>query len=124
MLLDTDVMVDILRGYPPAVAWLTGLVATPIGLPGLVAMELLQGCRNLAEQRQLEKELLRFTLHWPNPADSQRAYQAFAAYRLSHNLGLLDALIGQTAAGLGELLVTFNVKHYAVIAGLSTVQPY
>ncbi len=124
MLLDTDVMVDILRGYPPTVAWLTGLGATPIGLPGLVAMELLQGCRNLAEQQQLERQLLRFNLHWPTPVDSQRAYQAFASYRLSHNLGLLDSLIGQTAVGLGEPLATFNVKHYAVIAGLSMVQPF
>ena len=38
MLLDTDVMVDILRGHPPAVAWLAGLGAMPVGLPGLVAM--------------------------------------------------------------------------------------
>ena len=31
-------MVDILRGHPPAVAWLAGLGAMPVGLPGLVAM--------------------------------------------------------------------------------------
>lgn len=124
MLLDTDVMVDILRGHPPAVAWLTSLGAMPVGLPGLVAMELLQGCRNLAEQQRLEKHLQRFTFHWPTPADGQRAYQDFAAFRLSHNLGLLDTLIGHTAVGLGEILATFNVKHYAMITGLATVQPY
>lgn len=124
MLLDTDVMVDVLRGHPPAVAWLAGLGSTAISLPGLVAMELLQGCRNLAEQQRMEKHLLRFVLHWPNQADSLRALQDFAAYRLSHNLGLLDALIGQTAVGIGETLATFNVKHYAVISGLVTVQPY
>jgi hypothetical protein len=39
-------------------------------------------------------------------------------------LGLLDALIGHTAVGLGEELATFNVKHYAVSAGLTTVQLY
>lgn len=42
MLLDTDVMVDFLRGYGPAVNWLT-TTSSPIALPGLVAMELLQG---------------------------------------------------------------------------------
>ncbi len=124
MLLDTDVMVDILRGHPPAVAWLAGSGTIPIGLPGLVAMELLQGCRNLAEQQRLEKQLRRFALYWPTQADCQRAFGDFAAFRLSHNLGLLDALIGQTAVGLGETLATFNVKHYATLAGLSTVQPY
>jgi predicted nucleic acid-binding protein len=124
MLLDTDVMVDILRGHPPAVQWLNGLANTPVALPGLVALELLQGCQNLADHQRLEKHLLRFTLHWPTQLDCQRAYLDFAAYRLSHNLGLLDSLIGHTAAGLNQTLATFNVKHYAAIAGLHTIQPY
>src|SRR5947207_768019 len=100
------------------------LKAATVGLPGLVAMELLQGCRQLADQQRLEKQLLRFTLQWPTPADCQRAYLDFAAYQLSSNLGLLDALIGHTAVGMRETLATFNVKHYGVIAGLNTVQPY
>ena len=89
MLLDTDVMIDILRGHPPAIAWLSGLGNVPVGLPGLVAMELLQGCHNLSQQQNLDKQVRRFNLHWPSLADCQRAYQDFAAYRLSHNLGLL-----------------------------------
>lgn len=124
MLLDSDVMVDILRGHGPAVAWLSGLGATPVSLPGLVAMELLQGCRNLLDQQRLETELQRFAFHWPTHADCQRAYQDFAAFRLSHGLGLLDSLIGHTAAGMGEALATFNVKHYSVVTGLNTLQPY
>jgi len=115
-------MVDVARNYPPAIAWLMGLGAA--GLPGLVAMELLQGCRNLTDQRRLEKQLQRYPLYWPTLTDCQRGYQDFAAYRLSHGLGLIDALIGATAVGCGETLATFNVKHYAVIAGLTTVQPY
>ena len=98
--------------------------ATPLGVPGLVAMELMQRCRNAAQQRRAEAQLLQFVLHWPTTADCQRAYRDFGLYWLSHNLGLLDALIGQTAVGAGETLATFNVKHYAVIAGLTTVQPY
>jgi hypothetical protein len=124
MLLDTDVMVDILRGHPPAVAWLSRMGTAPIGLPGLVAMELLQGCQNLVQLQQLEKQIQRFSLHWPTLADCQRAYQDFAVYRLSHNLGMLDALIGATAVGLHEPLATFNLKHYGVVAGLQTIQPY
>jgi len=123
MLLDTDVLIDFLRGFPPAVSWLTNY-ASPIGVPGLVAMELIQGCHTLAEQRRVERELRRFTLYWPTQADCQRAYQDFSAAWLSHNLGIMDALIGHTAVGLGETLAKFNVKHFAVIAGLSTIQPY
>jgi predicted nucleic acid-binding protein len=124
MLLDTDVMVDVLRGFPAAVAWLNTLGSTPVGLPGLVAMELLQGCRDLAEQQRVEGELRRFTLHWPTEADCLRALGDFAAYRLSHNLGVLDALIGETAIGLARPLATFNIKHYGVISALKTIQPY
>lgn len=123
MLLDTDVLVDFLRGYPPAVAWLTGY-ALPIGVPGIVAMELIQGCLNATEQRRVEPELQRFTLYWPTQVDCLRAYADFAVYHLSHSLGLLDALIGHTALGRLETLATFNVKHYALISGLQTIQPY
>jgi predicted nucleic acid-binding protein len=116
MLLDTDVMVDFLRGHPPAVAWLSGL-PPPIGLPGIVAMELIQGCRNVVEQRRVEKELQRFARYWPSVADCQRAYHDFAAYHLGGGAGLLDVLIAHTAVGLNEPLATFNVKHYRVISG-------
>lgn len=123
MLLDTDVMIDFLRGYAPAVAWLTGYTM-PVAIPGLVAMELLQGCRNRAEQQRVERELARFALYWPTLADCQRAYRDFAAFRLSTSLSVLDSLIGHTAFRLNEPLATFNVKHYATIAGLQLVQPY
>ena len=46
------------------------------------------------------------------------------AYRLSHNAGVLDVLIGQTAASLGIPLHTFNAKHYGFIPGIQMVQPY
>jgi predicted nucleic acid-binding protein len=124
MLLDSDIVIDILRRHPPAVAWLAGMGTTPLGLPGIAAMELIRGCRNAVDQQRLEKLLTRFTLHWPTQADCQRAYLDFAAFWLNHRLGLLDSLIGHTAVGLGEELATFNVKHYAVISGLTTVQPY
>jgi len=124
ILLDTDVAVDVLRGHPPAVAWLQGLGTATLGLPGLVVMELLQGCQNKAEQLRVEQFCQTTPLYWPTAADCQRALQDYAAYHLSHNLGLLDALIGHTALGLNEPLATFNVKHYGVLTGLQTLQPY
>jgi predicted nucleic acid-binding protein len=57
ILLDTDVMIDLLRRYPPAVARLESLGNEEILLPGFVVMELLQGCRNKAEREKLAKEL-------------------------------------------------------------------
>jgi hypothetical protein len=54
ILLDTDVMVDILRGYQPAIEWLTSVSDQEISLPGLVVMEILQGCQSAREQKRVE----------------------------------------------------------------------
>ena len=53
VLLDTDVMIDILRGYRPALAWLRSLDDDVIALTGFVVMELIQGCRTKKEQQSL-----------------------------------------------------------------------
>ena len=65
ILLDTDVMIDVLRRYLPAVAWLESLGNEEIRLSGFVVMELLQGCRNKAEQEKLEKVLQSHAITWP-----------------------------------------------------------
>lgn len=51
ILLDSDVAVDILRGQPIALQWLSGVPADEeIVLPGFVAMELIFGCENPADR--------------------------------------------------------------------------
>jgi predicted nucleic acid-binding protein len=124
ILVDTDVMVDVMRRHAPAVTWLDSLGTEAIGIPGLVAMELLQGCQDREEQRRVENVLRAYTLYWPGRADCARAFDDFAAYHLSHALGILDALIAETAVGLGVELATFNTKHYSVVSPLQTIQPY
>jgi predicted nucleic acid-binding protein len=62
ILLDTDIMVDVLRGYEQAKTWLESSRSEEIGLCGLVAMELIQGCPNADEQRRLEIALRPFPL--------------------------------------------------------------
>jgi hypothetical protein len=122
ILLDTDVMVDIFRGHEPAKVWLQSV--DEIGMPGLVAMELIQGCQNAREQRTLEKELSEYQLYWPSTEDCNRAMKTFSSHHLSDSIGLLDALIAETAIGIEAKLATFNVKHYPVINGLQSLQPY
>lgn len=124
ILLDSDVAIDILRNHAPAIAWLQGLGSTQIGLPGLVLMELVQGCRNKVEQQRVEQFCQLRALYWPTRSDCERALHDFSMFHLSHNLGLLDAIIAHTAVGMNLQLATFNMKHYAVVAGLTTLQPY
>lgn len=124
ILLDTDITVDLLRQFPAAVAWLSTHLNDPIYLPGLVVMELLQGCANQREVTKVQHFVKPFPTLWLSPAESDFALSVFAAGRLSHNLGLIDALIGQLAISLGIPLHTFNQKHFAAMPELQTIQPY
>jgi len=124
ILIDTDIMVDVLRHHEAAINWLGSQGSDVVSLPGLVAMELLQGCRDGEEQRQVEATLSPYRLYWPNPEDCERAYADFSDHRLSHGLSILEALIAQTAVGCGARLATFKEKHYRVVGGLETTRPY
>jgi predicted nucleic acid-binding protein len=125
ILLDSDVMIDLLRQYPPAVAWFDALDEDEeIALPGFVVMELIQGCRNKAEQEQLQRAVAPYGVVWPTPWDCDRALELFLQYHLSHRAGLLDVLIAQTALALEAPLHTFNQKHYQFLSELQVVQPY
>lgn len=122
-ILDTDVLIDIQRGYSPAVAWFGTLDTLP-SVPGLVVMELVQDAQNAQQVQQALKLVAPLPVVWPTEADCHRALSDFIAYHLSHGLGLLDALIAACVVGRSATLCTFNAKHYQVVAGLVTAQPY
>jgi predicted nucleic acid-binding protein len=122
-LLDTDVVIDIQRGHAPAVAWFGTLSELP-SIPGLVVMELVQDAQNARQVRKAMKLIAPLPVVWPTETDCKRALSDFIAYHLSHNLGLLDSLIAACAISLSATLCTFNVKHYRVVPGLQTAQPY
>ena len=125
ILLDSDILIDLLRRYPPAVAWLYALPADEqVIVSGYVVMELIQGCRNKAEQDSVRQALATHGVAWLAPDDYDKALDVFATYRLSHNAGLLDVLIGQTTVALGAPLCTLNQRHYSFIPGLQTSQTY
>ncbi len=125
ILLDSDVLIDLLRKYPPAIAWFDALQDDEeLVAPGYVVMELIQGCQNKAEQERVQSELATCGVVWLSPTDCDKALEVFVAYRLSRNAGLLDVLIGQTAVALSIPLHTFNQRHYSFIPGIQTVQPY
>lgn len=87
-------------------------------------MEVIQGCRNKAEQPAVAAALPAHALLWPDAAACNEALRVFSTYHLSHSLGLLDALIGQVAVAANLPLHTFNVKHYSVIPAIKLVSPY
>lgn len=121
---DTDVMVDILRGHTAARAWLAASNSETVTLPGIVLMELIQGCRTKTEQLRMQKYLKDFPLLWPSHDACNRALTHFAANHLSNGIGILDAIIAEIAVEAGYPLCTFNQKHYLPHPALQTIQPY
>jgi predicted nucleic acid-binding protein len=122
-LLDADVLVDIQRLHPPAVVWYQSLTELP-SVPGLVIMELVQHAQNRRQVQAALRLVRPLPVVWATEADCDRARADFIDFHLSHQLGLIDALIGACAVGRTATLCTFNVKHYRVMAGLVTEQPY
>ena len=122
-LLDTDVLIDIQREHTPALTWFAGLIELP-AVPGFVIMELIQDAQNAGQVHQALKLVAPLPVMWPTAADCQRALTDFTSYHLSHNLGLLDALIAACAIGSSATLCTFNLKHYRMVPGLGVAQPY
>ena len=123
ILVDTDILVDFLRGYPPSVAWFDSVGHSRVTLCGLSALELLEGCRNRNETDALLHFLAPYRIIWPGPRDFDRVLADFAIARLHRRVGILDVLIGETAVGLDLPLHTFNVRHFSALPGLKTVQP-
>jgi predicted nucleic acid-binding protein len=121
--LDTDILIDVQRGHPSALAWFGQLIELPC-VPGFVVMELVQNARNNREVDAALKLVEPLPVVWPSADDCNRALSEFSTYHLSNGLGLIDALIAACAVGLSAPLCTFNDKHYRSIPGLVTMQPY
>ncbi|HSU15302.1 PIN domain-containing protein [Longimicrobium sp.] len=123
ILLDSDVLIDVQRGYAPAAVWLDGLREQP-SVPGFVVMELVQSARNSQEVEKALRFVSRMAVVWPDERGCAAALEIFSRLHLSHSLGLLDALIAATALRSGAPLCTFNLKHFRAVPGLVTMQPY
>jgi predicted nucleic acid-binding protein len=118
MLVDTDVLIWHLRGYPKATQQLDRLPKLTIS--AVTWLELLQGFRNQAELLAVRKSLeMREAERLPlTPAITERAVALMEALALSHGLQMGDALIAATALEHRMAVLTGNAKHFSPIDGL------
>lgn len=117
-LLDTTVAVDFLRGVSTAVSLLEETAREGIVASELVRFELLAGVRG-DELPAMETFLS--ALEWvPVDADVARLGGALARRYRPSNAGIedVDYLIGATALLLDAELLTTNVRHFPMLAGL------
>lgn len=124
VVLDTDVLIEILRGDSRAGTWLASIEGLIVGMPVLVWMEILLGARNKQEQTALSEQVARYTILHLESGDSERSRQWFERFHLSHGVGVLDCLIAAIAVRIGKPFYTFNLKHFQVISALAVHAPY
>lgn len=113
MLVDTDVMIDFLRGQPQAVAYMQTL-DLPLHLSAITVAELYAGIRE-GERAVLSQTLAACEVHPVSPRIAEHGGLWRRDYRASHGVGLNDALIAATALLAKLPLVTLNAKHYPML---------
>jgi hypothetical protein len=116
-LLDTDVLVNFLRGHSKAVAFVN-THSERIILSSIVIAELYAGVKSDEEQATLDD----FVSLFPVAVVSAEIAKAGGLYRRdygkSHGVGLADAILAATAQAERAELKTLNVKHYPMFKGL------
>ena len=118
VLLDTSVLIDVLRGSQPAVDWLASLQEVP-SCSELTRAEVLSGVRSPERART---DRLLGSLRWVAVDEpiSRRGGELGRRYRRSHQgLSIVDFLIAGTAQLVDAELATANIRHYPMFAGLT-----
>jgi hypothetical protein len=120
IIVDTDVIVDFLRGYAKAVSYLENHSAE-IVLSSIVVAELYAGVRD-DERARLDDFVSLFPV-LPITSEIAKAGGLFKRdYHKSYGIGLADALMAATAVAENAELKTLNTKHYPMLKGLKA--PY
>jgi predicted nucleic acid-binding protein len=76
LMLDSDIVIDVQRGHPDAVAWFRGLTELPL-LPGLVMMELIQDAPNKKQMEAVQRLVKPLPIVWPSTIDCDKALDDF-----------------------------------------------
>lgn len=117
ILVDTDILIDFLRGHKKAIRFIDEY-SSQIILSPIVVAELYAGVKGTDELSVLENFLSLFHVV---PLTSEIA-KLGGLYRRdfgkSHGVGLADAILAATAKVEKAELKTLNVKHYPMFSGL------
>ncbi len=124
IVLDTDILIDAGRKDIDAITCLRKIEQqSSIAISSVTQMELIIGCGNKNELRDLDKFLKRFQVIKLNDYISDMTVSLLMRYRLSHGLLIADALIAATAISFKLPFVSKNQRDYRFISDLELL-PY
>jgi predicted nucleic acid-binding protein len=117
LLVDTDVLIDFLRGYNKAISFIEKF-SSQILLSPIVVAELYAGVKGPNELAVLDDFISHFRVI-PITFEIAKIGGLYKRdFGKSHGVGLADALLAATAKDENAALKTLNVKHYPMIRGL------
>lgn len=117
ILLDTTVLVDVLRGRPETRGWLHGQ-ADVLAASEVTRVEILQGVRS--GERSAVRAALDALVWFPlDTAVAVRAGELGREFRARHRLELADLVVAATAEVHGLRLATSSVRHFPMHPALT-----
>lgn len=122
-LLDTSIIVDLIRGYPDAYQWLQSSDET-YGVSPFVWLEVVQGAPNKQKLKAALTLLADFERIPSSDVDVQWALESLVKVNLKHNVDAMDCLIAASAHRLQKTLFTRNLKHFQPLLGDLALSPY
>jgi predicted nucleic acid-binding protein len=123
-LLDTNILVDTLRAYSPAVQWMQQNPHLMLAIPALVRMEMVLGAENKKAQEAVIKLMKPFPVLYPSESDAQWAMEQFEIFHLSHQVEIIDCFFAAMGVRLGLPIYTRNTKDLGVIGTVTLHVPY
>lgn len=123
-ILDTSVLIDLIRLYPPAIEWFQANTELSMATTVVNVMEMLQGARSNLNMTNVRRSLRPFDVIYLDEDDQRWAVQQLTRFHLSHGVGYSDCLIASAAHRLRLPLYTANLKHLGVVLPDFARQPY
>ena len=117
IIVDTDVLVDFLRGNKKAIAFVNEF-SSRIILSSIVVAELYAGVKGDAELTILENFISLFRIVPLTAVIAKNGGLYKRDFGKSHGVGLADAVLAATAIAEKAELKTLNVRHYPMLSGL------
>jgi predicted nucleic acid-binding protein len=121
-LVDSNVLIDLLRGYVPAVGWIAQ--QDTLAITQIVYLELLDGAQDRRGEQKALSLLSAFEIVDLAASDYAWAIERMLMFHLSHQVDWQDCLIAAPAARLQLPLYTHNLKHFAPLLGDLARKPY
>jgi predicted nucleic acid-binding protein len=120
VIIDTDILIDVGRGDNTAISCLEGIDKSfHMAVSTVTQMELIVGCRDKSELRNLNYFLQRFRIIRIDELISEKAVKLLTTWRLSHGLLIADAIIAATAIITDVQFITKNQKDFRFIDDLN-----